>query len=50
MKQGDVLSPLLFNAGLEHAIKILTSETLKTPMFLAVDGDRIEVLRGDQNL
>ena len=44
MKQRDVLSPLLFNAGLEHAIKILTTESLKAPMFLAIGGDRIQVL------
>ena len=111
VKQGDVLSPLLFNAGLEHAMrkwklriqhcglhcghnelltnvryaddlmlyarsdtdlasmveclveelaavgltfntsktKILTTESLKGPMFLAIGGDRIEVLHGEQN-
>ena len=111
VKQGDVLSPLLFNAGLEHAMrkwklriqhcglhcghnelllnvryaddlmlyarsdtdlasmveclveelaavgltlntsktKILTTESLKEPMFLAIGGDRIEVLHGEQN-
>ena len=111
VKQGDVLSPLLFNAGLEHAMKkwelrvqhcglhcgpnelftnvrygddlmlyarsdtdlasrmeclveefaaaglnlntsktkILTTESLKEPMFLAIGGDRIEVLHREQN-
>ena len=111
VKQRDVLSPLLFNAGLEHAMrkwklriqhcglhcghnelltnvryaddlmlyarsdsdlpsmaeclveelaavglnlntsktKILTTESLKAPMFLAIGGDRIEVLHGEQN-
>ena len=29
--------------------KILTTESLKEPMFLAIGGDRIEVLRGEQN-
>ena len=29
--------------------KILTTESLKEPMFLAIGGDRIEVLHGEQN-
>ena len=111
MKQGNVLSPLLFNAGFEYAVrkckfriqhcglhcghnellsnaryadelmlcarndtdlasmveclvaelaavglnlntsktKILTTESLKAPMFLAIGGDKIELLHGEQN-
>ena len=29
--------------------KILTTESLKEPMFLVIGGDRIEVLHGEQN-